>query len=64
MSVTRVREREREREREGGGGVEGCLLLNCLLLRDEPRAYTAKMSTLKIIKKKKALTSLGFSRRC
>ena len=59
MSVTRVRERERER-----GGGKGCLPLNCLLLCDEPRAYTAKMSTLKIMKKKKALTSLGFSRRC
>ena len=53
MSVTRVREREREREREAGGG--GCLLLNCLLLCDEPRAYTTKMSTLKIIKKKRHL---------
>ena len=51
MSVTRVRER--------GKGM-----LTIKLLSDGPRAYTAKMSTLKIIKQKKALTSLGFSRRC
>ena len=57
MSVTRVRQR-------GGGGGKGCLLLNCLLLCDGPRAYTANMSLLKIIKKNKVLTSLGFSRRC
>ena len=61
MSVTRVRERETEREREGG---EGCLLLNCLLLCDGPCPYTVNMSTLKRIKKKKALTRLEFSRRC
>ena len=51
VSVTRVRER--------GKGM-----LTIKLLSDGPRAYTAKMSTLKIIKQKKALTSLGFSRRC
>ena len=47
MSVTRVRE---------GGAGKGCLLL-C----DGPRVYTANMSTLKILKKKKAFTSLNNS---
>ena len=54
MSVTRVRE----------GRGEGMFTIKLFTIMRRPCAYTANMSTLKIIKKNKALTSLGFSRRC
>ena len=61
MSVTRVREREREREREGGGGMFAINLFT--IMWRATRIYYKNVHS-KNNKKEKALTSLGFSRRC
>jgi len=64
VSVIRVREGREGRERGGRERGEGMFNIKFFTIMRRPCAYTANMSTLKIIKKKKALTSLGFSRRC